>query len=128
MNPKFKYYIYYIIFRLRMFRIGASVFHLCLTCCKSFRLANNNYLYFMSTRYKFVDNYSTYFVTFAVVNWIDVFTRNDYRAIVIDSINYCVRNKGLIVHGWVLMTNHVHLLISMKNDDTNTLSVENTCR
>ena len=52
----------------------------------------------MSIRYKFGDNYATYFVTFAVVDWIDVFTRNDYREIVVNSINYCINNKGLIVH------------------------------
>jgi REP element-mobilizing transposase RayT len=76
----------------------------------------------MSIRYKFWDSYATYFVTFAVVDWIDVFTRNDYRKIVVDSINYCVHNKGLIVHGWVLMTNHLHLLISRQNDNANSFS------
>jgi len=61
-------------------------------------------------------------VTFAVINWVDVFTRSEYRKIVVDSFNYCVEKKGLVVHGWVLMTNHVHLLISMKSDNANTLS------
>lgn len=76
----------------------------------------------MSIRYKFRDDYATYFATFAVVNWIDVFTRNDYRQIVVDSINYCIQNKGLKVHGWVLMTNHVHLLISLQENSSVRLS------
>ena len=75
----------------------------------------------MSIRYKFHDSYATYFVTFSVVEWIDVFTRNDYRAIVVDSICHCISNKGLVVHAWVLMTNHVHLLISLENEDHATL-------
>ena len=76
----------------------------------------------MSSRYKFADEYATYFVTFAVIDWIDVFTRNDYREIVIGSINHCISNKGLIVHGWVLMTNHIHLLISIRAENTHSFS------
>ncbi|MFN0032685.1 MAG: transposase [Flavobacteriales bacterium] len=28
-----------------------------------------------------------------------------------DSLNYCIDQKGLVVHAWDLMTNHAHLLI-----------------
>jgi len=76
----------------------------------------------MSNRYKFFDNNSWYFVTFSVVEWVDVFTRNEYRKIVVDSIKYCIENKGLIVFSWVIMTNHVHLLVSVNADSNNTLS------
>ena len=30
-----------------------------------------------------------YFVSFAVVEWIDVFTRNEYKDILLDSLRYC---------------------------------------
>ena len=76
----------------------------------------------MSIRYKFWDEYATYFVSFAVVDRIDVFTRNYYREIVVNSIKYCIDNKGLRVHGWVLMTNYVHLLISMSHGNKLTFS------
>jgi len=65
----------------------------------------------MGRKYKFRDQQSAYFVTFTVVDWIDVFTRNDYRVILVDSIKYCQQNKGLLVYAWVIMTNHVHLII-----------------
>jgi putative transposase len=42
--------------------------------------------------------------------------------IVVDSILHCINNKGLIVHGWVLMTNHVHMLVSLQQGSNNTLS------
>jgi len=71
----------------------------------------------MSTRYKFGDEYKGYFATFAVVEWIDVFTRNEYREIFVESLSYCIKNKGLVVHAWVLMSNHVHLLISLKENN-----------
>ena len=34
----------------------------------------------MSTKFKFRDQNQLYFVTFAVVYWIDLFVRNEYKA------------------------------------------------
>ncbi|MDP4272610.1 MAG: transposase [Bacteroidota bacterium] len=65
----------------------------------------------MSRKYKFRNPEAVYFVSFATVNWIDVFTRREYKDIVVDSLNYCIREKGLIVYAWVIMSNHVHLVI-----------------
>lgn len=53
-----------------------------------------------------------YFVTFATVQWIDVFTRSVYVDILLDSLRYCQKEKGLRIHAWSLMSNHVHLMIS----------------
>lgn len=66
----------------------------------------------MSRKYKFHDPDSVYFITFSVVNWIDIFTRDTYRNILIDSFKYCTNEKGLVIHAWVIMTNHVHMVIS----------------
>ncbi len=68
----------------------------------------------MSNKYKFHNPEETYFVTFSIVGWVDVFTRNEYRNIILDSFNYCIKNIGFIIHAWVIMTNHVHMLISRK--------------
>ena len=64
----------------------------------------------MSRNYKFCNPEGIYFVSFAVVNWLDVFTRNEYKNILIDSLHYCQREKGLEVFAWCIMTNHVHLI------------------
>lgn len=66
----------------------------------------------LSTKYKFLDPSGTYFVTFTVVEWVDVFTRELYRKIIIESLSHCIKNKGMILHAWCLMTNHVHLIFS----------------
>lgn len=76
----------------------------------------------MSTKYKFWETEAIYFVSFAVVDWIDVFIRDEYREIVTNSISHCIDKKGLIVHAWVIMSNHVHLLISLKPDNAHSLS------
>jgi hypothetical protein len=43
----------------------------------------------MSSKYKFVDKESVYFITSTVVDWIDVFTRDIYRDILLDSLRFC---------------------------------------
>jgi REP element-mobilizing transposase RayT len=50
-------------------------------------------------------------VTFAVVYWIDLFVRNEYKDILLDSWKYCSKNKGLEIYGWCIMTSHVHMII-----------------
>jgi putative transposase len=66
----------------------------------------------MSRNYKFHHPENAYFVTITTVNWIDAFTRIVYKEILIDSLKYCITNKGLQVYAWVIMSNHVHLIIS----------------
>jgi putative transposase len=68
----------------------------------------------MSTKYKFSNPEDIYFVSFAVVGWIDVFTRQIYRDLLLESLNFCRKEKGLMIHAWVIMSNHVHLIISRK--------------
>jgi putative transposase len=62
--------------------------------------------------YKFNDQEGMYFVTFTVVEWVDIFTREDYISIILDSLKHCQKEKGLIIHAWVIMSNHMHLIIS----------------
>jgi len=62
------------------------------------------------------DNYfiteqnAVYFLTFTVTDWIDIFIRNEYKFQIVDSLNYCVENKGLTIFSWCLMSNHIHLV------------------
>ena len=65
-------------------------------------------------RYRIADQNQVYFLTLTVVDWVDIFTRKDYKLIITDSLNYCVDNKGLEVFAWVLMSNHLHLMARAK--------------
>ena len=69
----------------------------------------------MSRRYRFGDKTQLYFVTYATVGWIDVFTRNEYKTVITDSLRHCMQTKGLDVQAWCIMTNHVHLIISSRD-------------
>jgi putative transposase len=70
----------------------------------------------MSEKYKIHDQDYPYFITFAVEEWADVFTRPVYKDIIIDSLRFCQREKGLVIYGWCLMTNHIHLIVGRKGE------------
>jgi len=65
----------------------------------------------MSRKYKFRNEQGVYFVSTTVVNFIDVFTRRLYKDIIISSLEFCQNSKGLIVYAYVIMSNHLHLII-----------------
>lgn len=62
-------------------------------------------------RYFITDQNAIYFVTFTVVDWLDVFIRESYRHQIVSDLNYCIWHKGLEVYSWCLMTSHLHLII-----------------
>ena len=70
----------------------------------------------MSRNYKFHNPEGLYFVSFAVVEWLDVFTRNEYKDILLQSLSFCQKEKGMEIIAWCIMTNHVHLVFrSIRN-------------
>ncbi|HEV8083338.1 MAG TPA: transposase [Chitinophagaceae bacterium] len=70
----------------------------------------------MSKKYKFADNDKFYFVSFAVINWIDLFIRNDYKEEILNSIKYCQEKEDMELYGWCIMTSHVHLIIGTRGN------------
>lgn len=64
--------------------------------------------------FKIHNHQQAHFITFAVVDWIDVFTRPIYKQVIVESLLYCQKEKGFRIHGWCLMTNHLHLVVSAK--------------
>ena len=61
--------------------------------------------------YQIQDQSKIHFVTATVVDWVDVFSRKRYRDIVIESLDYCIKNKGMLLYGYVIMTNHIHIVV-----------------
>ncbi|HZL08385.1 MAG TPA: transposase [Prolixibacteraceae bacterium] len=57
-----------------------------------------------------------YYITLTIEEWIDVFSRPVYKHIIVDSLNYCIANKGMEVYCWCLMSNHLHLIACASED------------
>ena len=75
----------------------------------------------MSRKYKFHNKEGLYFVSFATVYWIDVFTRPLYNDILVDSLIYCQNNLGMEIYCWCIMPSHVHLIFSAKDNNPDVL-------
>jgi len=72
----------------------------------------------MSDKYKIYDPEKAYFLTMTVVGWIDVFTRKNHKLLIVESLKYCQKKKGLEIYGWCLMPSHLHLIArSIGNQD-----------
>jgi len=58
------------------------------------------------------DQFAVHFITCSVVEWVDVFSRKMYADILVESLIFCQEKKGLNIHAWCIMSNHIHLIIS----------------
>ena len=60
-----------------------------------------------------------YFVTLTVVGWIDIFTRQKYADIIIENLKYCQQKEDLRIYAYVIMSNHIHLVVKRDSDTEN---------
>jgi REP element-mobilizing transposase RayT len=48
---------------------------------------------------------ASYYLTLTVVEWADVFTRKNHKDARIESLRFCIANKGLNIYSYCLMAN-----------------------
>lgn len=64
----------------------------------------------MSEKYKVIDSTAPTFITITVVDQVDLLTRPVYCNILDESLNYCIKEKGLSLYAYVYMTSYIHLI------------------
>lgn len=69
----------------------------------------------MKEGYIIRDQEKPHFLTCTIIDWIDIFTRQTYRDTVTECLEFCIKNKGMILYGYVIMSNHLHLIIQSKD-------------
>ena len=69
----------------------------------------------MRSRYKIAELESPHFITCTTVGWLPVFTRQKYLDIITASLSFCRQQKGLRLHAYVILDNHLHLVVSADN-------------
>jgi len=72
----------------------------------------------MSDKYKMWDPTKAYFLTITVIGWIDVFIRKSYKLTLINSLQYCQREKELVIFGYCIMPSHLHLIAKAEGKDS----------
>lgn len=69
----------------------------------------------MGFHYK-IEEGKVHFVTLTVVDWIDIFTRENHKMAIVDSLKYCQKEKGLEIYAWCLMPSHLHMIVTAGDD------------
>ena len=98
----------------------ARVYNACLTLPKNGIYLTPQIL-LMSEKYKVIEHDQPNFITLTIVGWIDLFVRPVYTKILDESFEYCITSKGLLIHAYVYMTSHLHLIVSSQKEDINTI-------
>lgn len=62
--------------------------------------------------WKVIPEVNLYFATTTIVAWRPVFTSPTYCNILIAGLKHCIENKGLHLHGYVIMPTHAHYILS----------------
>ncbi|MEN2398875.1 transposase [Flavobacterium sp. MC2016-06] len=75
----------------------------------------------MKEGYVIRDQTKAHFITATVVDWIDVFSRKNYRDCIISCLDYCIANKNMILYGYVIMSNHIHLIVQSEEGELSDL-------
>ena len=58
---------------------------------------------------------NVYFITFTICDWQNVFTNDEYCKLVYKWFNYAKEEYGNKVHAYVIMPNHIHILMYISN-------------
>ena len=64
------------------------------------------------TRYKIYETEYPYFITSTVNSWLPIFTRQEAADIVLDSWRYLQRERELKLFAYVILENHLHMIVS----------------
>lgn len=69
----------------------------------------------MGSSLQFADN-GLHFITSTVVGWQEVFSRIRYQEVVVDAINFAIENRSLRVFSYVVMPNHLHMIVDCDSE------------
>ena len=50
------------------------------------------------------------FYTATILNWQPLLSNNKYKDIIIESLQFCVKEKKVKLYAFIIMSNHIHLI------------------
>jgi putative transposase len=62
---------------------------------------------------KIITEYPQFF-TATNLEWKRLLNRDEYKDIIIDSLRYLVKEKRVVIYGFVIMSNHIHIIWQMQ--------------
>ncbi len=70
--------------------------------------------FFPERRKSFMEENEIYFWTATINHWQPLLWKDEYKNIIVDSLNYLTDKNKIEVYGFVIMPNHIHLIWRMK--------------
>jgi REP element-mobilizing transposase RayT len=67
----------------------------------------------MQARNSLLELNEVYFWTLTIYEWKKLLEQDKYKTIIIDSLQKLVMNKMISVYGFVIMPNHIHLIVEL---------------
>ena len=71
----------------------------------------------MRSRYRVTSETNIHFITTSIHLWVPIVSNETLFQIILNSLKFCQANKGLKLHGYVIMVNHVHAIVSHERYD-----------
>jgi REP element-mobilizing transposase RayT len=71
----------------------------------------------MSEKYKTAEKEKAYFVTFTITEWLNVLQNDSSKMIIVETIRFYQKNRGLIIYAYCIMPNHIHLIAQSNADE-----------
>lgn len=62
--------------------------------------------------------YHPQFFTATILEWKHLLANDDYKKIILNSLQFLVKEKRVVVNGFVIMSNHIHLIWQAMNGFT----------
>ena len=66
----------------------------------------------MGNRYRIHEPEAPHFVTSTIVEWLPVLATEACADIVVASLLHCRAQRGLKIHGWVILDTHFHAVLA----------------
>jgi len=60
---------------------------------------------------------NTYFFTSTINSWQNLLIKNERKEIIINSLKYLVEKNRILLHAFVIMPNHIHLLFTLCEEE-----------
>ncbi len=62
------------------------------------------------------ERYNTFFLTLKIIKDINIFVSKKYFDIIISSLDYCQKHKGIHILAYAILSNHLHLIFWMDEE------------
>lgn len=77
----------------------------------------------MLDKYKIRGKDKAYFITMTAIEWVNIFICKNQKLAFVNSLDYCIKNKVLVIFAYVIMYSRIHMICRAENEKNRMLSL-----